>query len=45
VSKEKQNQLAYESHQKAYKAQQAGLFKSEIVPVKTSVKDKNGKLV
>jgi acetyl-CoA acetyltransferase len=27
VSKEKQNTFAFESHQKAYKAQQQGLFK------------------
>lgn len=27
ITKETQNQFAYESHQKAYKAQQAGLFK------------------
>lgn len=27
VTKERQNQMAYESHQKAFKAQQAGLFK------------------
>lgn len=45
VSKEKQNQMAYDSHQKAYKAQQAGLFKDEIIPVKTTVKDKEGKSV
>jgi len=27
ISKEKQNQMAYNSHQKAFKAQQAGYFK------------------
>jgi acetyl-CoA acyltransferase 1 len=31
VSKEKQNQMAYESHQKAYKAQQAGFFKGTYI--------------
>ena len=30
VSKEKQNQMAYDSHQKAWKAQQAGLFKGTL---------------
>jgi acetyl-CoA acyltransferase 1 len=30
VNKEKQNQMAYESHQKAYKAQQSGFFKGRI---------------
>jgi len=35
--------MAVDSHKKAYKAQQEGLFKSEIVAVKTKVKDKEGK--
>jgi acetyl-CoA acyltransferase 1 len=35
--------MAVESHAKAYKAQQSGLFDSEIVPVKTTVLDKDGK--
>lgn len=42
ISKEKQNQLAVESHNKALAAQKAGLFDSEIVPVSTKVKDKAG---
>jgi acetyl-CoA acyltransferase 1 len=29
ISKDKQNQMAYESHQKAYKAQQAGFFNGD----------------
>merc|ERR1719310_580757 len=43
VSKEKQNQLAVDSHAKALAAQKQGLFTSEIVPVTTKVKDKEGK--
>ena len=43
ISREKQDQMAVESHAKAYKAQQSGLFDSEIVPVKTTVLDKDGK--
>jgi len=43
INKERQNQMAYDSHQKAFKAQQAGYFRDEIVPVKTSIKDKEGK--
>ena len=31
ITKETQNQFAYESHQKAYKAQQAGLFKGKNI--------------
>merc|ERR1719437_60213 len=38
ISKDKQNQLAVESHNKALAAQKAGLFDSEIVPVSTKVK-------
>ncbi len=34
--------MAVESHQKAYKAQKAGLFKEEIVPIKTTILDKDG---
>jgi acetyl-CoA acyltransferase 1 len=34
--------MAVESHTKAHKAQQSGLFDSEIVPVKTTVLDKDG---
>jgi acetyl-CoA acyltransferase 1 len=43
ISREKQDRFAAESHAKAHKAQKEGLFKSEIVPVKTTVKDKDGK--
>jgi len=44
ISKEKQNKLAVDSHNKALAAQKAGLFDSEIVPVQTQVKDKEGKM-
>ncbi|MDI9259201.1 acetyl-CoA C-acyltransferase [Alicyclobacillus sendaiensis] len=37
VSREDQDRFAYESHQKAYAAQQAGKFDDEIVPVETKV--------
>jgi len=33
ISREDQDQFAYESHMKASKAQKAGLFKEEIVPI------------
>ena len=42
ISRQKQDQMAVESHQKAHKAQTEGLFKSEIIPVKTSILDKEG---
>jgi acetyl-CoA acyltransferase 1 len=42
VTREVQDAMAAESHKKAIAAQQAGLFKSEIVPVKTKVKDAKG---
>jgi acetyl-CoA acetyltransferase len=35
--------MAVDSHKKAYKAQQEGLYKSEIIAVKTKIKDKDGK--
>merc|ERR1711957_385686 len=38
IPREKQDQLAVESHAKAAAAQKAGLFDSEIVPVKAKVK-------
>mmetsp|Transcript_84916 Transcript_84916/g.240657 ORF Transcript_84916/g.240657 Transcript_84916/m.240657 type:complete len:427 (+) Transcript_84916:107-1387(+) len=44
VSAEKQNQLAVDSHKKAVAAQKQGLFNEEIVPVATTVKDKEGKV-
>lgn len=39
VSREKQDKLALESHQKAAAAQAKGLYNDEIVPVKVIVKD------
>merc|ERR1712151_652473 len=42
ISAEKQNALAANSHAKALAAQKQGLFEEEIVPVKTTVKDKEG---
>ncbi|WP_181347945.1 thiolase family protein [Thalassobacillus sp. CUG 92003] len=33
ITREKQDEFAYESHRKAIKAQQSGLFQEEIVPV------------
>lgn len=39
VSREDQDRFAYESHQKAHAAQQAGKFDDEIVPVETKVWD------
>jgi len=43
ISREKQDKLAVESHRKAYEAQTKGLFDEEIVPVKTIIKDQDGK--
>ncbi|KAJ7402090.1 3-ketoacyl-CoA thiolase B, peroxisomal [Pitangus sulphuratus] len=42
VSRKKQDAFALASQQKAAKAQQMGLFKTEIVPVKTTVVDNQG---
>jgi len=42
ISREKQDLLAVESHAKALAAQKHGLFDSEIVPVETIVRDKDG---
>ena len=42
ISREKQDQLAVDSHAKAVKASKAGYFAKEIVPYKTIVKDKDG---
>ncbi|MBF8377392.1 acetyl-CoA C-acyltransferase [Alicyclobacillus mali] len=39
VSREDQDRFAYESHQKAHAAQQAGKFDDEIVPMETKVWD------
>merc|ERR1719188_2440708 len=43
ISRETQDKLAVSSHEKALAAQKQGLFKDEIVPVSTKVKDKEGK--
>ncbi|KAJ2148411.1 3-ketoacyl-CoA thiolase with broad chain length specificity [Coemansia sp. RSA 520] len=42
ISREKQDAFAAQSHQRAEKAQKAGLFDEEIYPVKTKVTDKDG---
>ena len=42
IGRDKQDQMALESHLKAAKAQKEGLFKDEIVPVNTIIKDKDG---
>jgi len=42
ISRERQDQLAVDSHAKAAAAQKAGLFDSEIVPVHAKVKAKDG---
>lgn len=42
VTRREQDQMAYESHMKALKAQQNGLFDQEIVPVSTKIVDKDG---
>lgn len=42
IDRETQDQLAVESHAKAAAAQKQGLFDSEIVPVTTTVKAKDG---
>lgn len=42
ISREVQDRFAVESHRKAALAQKSGLFKEEIVPVKTTIKDKDG---
>merc|ERR1712137_371076 len=42
ISRERQDQLAVDSHVKAAAAQKAGLFDSEIVPVKAKIKAKDG---
>jgi len=43
VSREKQDKFALESYTRAVKAIKEGKFKNEIVPVKTVIKDKEGK--
>merc|ERR1719162_1027565 len=42
ISRQRQDQLAVESHAKAVAAQKAGLFDSEIIPVMAKVKAKDG---
>lgn len=42
VSREKQDQLAVESHQKAARSQKEGWSQKEITPYKTIIKDKDG---
>jgi len=44
ISKEKQNSFAVASHEKALAAQKQGFYDDEIVPVITTVKDKDGKV-
>ncbi|OMH83696.1 3-ketoacyl-CoA thiolase A, peroxisomal, partial [Zancudomyces culisetae] len=44
-SRQKQDQFALRSHQKASYAQKNGLFKEEILPVKTKVKDAKGNVL
>lgn len=42
INRQKQDEMAVESHRKASLAQKNGLFDSEIVPVKTILKNKEG---
>lgn len=42
ITREKQDKFAAESYRRAVEAQKAGLFASEIIPVKTFVEDKDG---
>lgn len=42
ISREKQDVMAFESHAKAHKATEAGLFKEEILPVEVDVPTKDG---
>lgn len=42
ITREQQDAMAVESHRKASEAQKNGLFDSEIVPVKTKLKDAKG---
>lgn len=43
ITREQQDQLAVESHQKAAHAQKMGWSQKEITPVKVTVTDKDGK--
>jgi acetyl-CoA acyltransferase 1 len=38
ITREEQDHFAYQSHQKAAKAQEMGWFREEIIPVKTQIK-------
>lgn len=42
ITRAQQDKLAVDSHAKAFRAREAGLFKDEIVPVKTKVKNDKG---
>ncbi|XP_064613842.1 3-ketoacyl-CoA thiolase A, peroxisomal-like [Liolophura sinensis] len=42
VSRKNQDLFAYQSHMRAAKARQTGLFREEIVPVRTKITDKDG---
>ena len=42
ISREKQDQMAVESHAKAYKATEEGLFKEEILPIEADIPAKDG---
>jgi len=44
ITREQQDYLAAESHRRALKATADGSFNSEIVPVHTQIKDKEGKM-
>ena len=44
IPRERQDAFALESYNKALAAQKAGRFDKEIVPIKTTVKDKEGKV-
>jgi acetyl-CoA acyltransferase 1 len=45
ITREKQDRFAAESHRKAALAQEQGLFKDEIIAIKTKVKTADGKIV
>ena len=42
INREAQDRFAAESQRRAYEAQQNGLFKEEIAPIKTTIKKKKG---
>jgi len=42
VTRERQDKFAVESHRRAAEAQEKGLFKEEILPIKTFLKEKKG---